>query len=475
MRKKIFGTSSIIAISFTVLLAACGEESNSGAQDEDTSRDEINVESPNVNALTCSEENEGVVAATIDDGDRKCQNGLWVNISASEPKETISSSSPSTASPQGGDAKSSSSYVESSSTQEEHSSSSQNGSEVIYECDDGVFAVDDENCYSSANESSSSDVKTESDASSSSSEESSSSSEISSSSNASSSSSEESSSMELSEACKTMRATNDQFIPLENVFECILPNEKIVFLIRHAERDKDDKIGTKDLNDNGRSQAIYLGEKLASLNLEDFHYMSTSINRTMSTAILISRGKGESVLDSLAVTANESSNHFIKSDDFVESWFQKDKSIDNCAGIKSWAKFTKMAYEPNACTDAFYNVDAKVNEIVEKHFIYNNINRYNMVISHDQFLAPFLISVTDRKIGLNAHDYVYPDGNYNDWNQNVFKHWPNYLTGAAIIINEKNERVYIPVKGLKNGYLGYHCRDEEDEGYSCKIWEKGVN
>lgn len=98
---------------------------------------------------------------------------------------------------------------------------------------------------------------------------------------------------------------------------------------------------------------------------------------------------------------------------------------------------------------AFYNVDDKVKEIVKKYFEYDKMQNYTMVASHDQFVAPFLIAVTNRKIGLDFHNY--------GWNNTGFRHWPNYLSGVAIIVNSKNEVDYVPVKGLKTGYLGEHC------------------
>ena len=295
--------------------------------------------------------------------------------------------------------------------------------------------------------------------------------------------------------CKAIRSTRDRFVPLEDVLFCIRPDEKVVFIIRHAERDKDASGTTGDLNSKGESQATYLGQKLA-INKYDFNYMSTNAYRTMRTNVLISQGKGENfltwdnVFDSTAI-------NYSYSNDFTEKWFEIPGSEANCAGIQSWAQYTLFAYVPDTCTERFYDVDTKVNEIIDKHFKYDSIGRATIVISHDQFVAPFLISVTDRKIGLDAYKYVtfdtlnVKDSSYvedvlyvkdtikvvqNNWNQNVFKHWPNYLAGAAIIINEKNQRTFIPVKGLKTGYLGYHCPydSDEDDLYNCSKWEKDV-
>ncbi|MCF0220773.1 MAG: hypothetical protein HUK19_00620 [Fibrobacter sp.] len=288
---------------------------------------------------------------------------------------------------------------------------------------------------------------------------------------------EESSSSEavatLSAQCLEMRSTQDKFIPLEEVFDCVLPKEKLVFVIRHGERDKNATGTTGDLNKNGKSQSRYLGGKIALKTQEDFYYVSTKSYRTLNTNVYISKGKGETFLDSTTVFSKDTSFHYKRSEDFTDSWFVKE-STDKCDGVGSWARFTKFAYEPSACPDKFYNVDEKSKEIIDKHFMYKDIPNVTVVSSHDNFIAPFLISLTDRKIGLEAHEYVFPNHQYNEWNQNIFKHWPNYLAGVAIIVNENDERAFVPVKGLNTGYLGQHCLTGKEDGYDCSMWEKDV-
>lgn len=300
--------------------------------------------------------------------------------------------------------------------------------------------------------------------------------EVSSSSEIEESSSSEEAAPTLSEECLAMRSTQDQFIPLEDVFDCVLPKEKLVFVIRHGERDKSAEGTTGDLNENGKSQSFYLGEKIAPKSSEEFYYISTKTYRTLNTDIYISKGKGETFLDSATVFSKDSSYHFIKNDDFTEKWFVKNKDINNCDGVTSWARFTKFAYEPTACPDVFYDADEKTKEFIDTYFMYDNIPNVTIVATHDKFIAPFLISLTDRKIGFEAHEYVKKNGYDNDWNQGVFKRWPNYLAGVAIIVNENDERAYVPVKGLKTGYLGEHCpnNENEDDLYICHKWEKDL-
>lgn len=274
----------------------------------------------------------------------------------------------------------------------------------------------------------------------------------------------------LSEACLEMRSTQDKFIPLEDVFDCVLPKEKVVFVIRHGERKKEDSGTTGDLNAQGKDQSSYLGKKMGAKSSEEFYYISTKSYRTLNTDVYISKGKGETFLDSATVFSKDSSYHFMKSEDYTEKWFVKNSTPGECKGVTSWAIFSIFAYDTTACSNDFYNVDAKSKEFIDKHFMYDDIQNVTVVATHDKFITPFLISLTDRKIGFEAYEYVKKNGYDNDWNQGVFRHWPNYLAGVAIIVNENNERSFVPVKGLKTGYLGYHC-DGTEEGYTCSKWE----
>ncbi|MCQ2123907.1 MAG: histidine phosphatase family protein [Fibrobacter sp.] len=274
----------------------------------------------------------------------------------------------------------------------------------------------------------------------------------------------------LSEECLEMRSTQDKFIPLEDVFDCVLPKEKVVFVIRHGERKKEDSGTTGDLNAQGKDQSSYLGKKMGAKSSEEFYYISTKSYRTLNTDVYISKGKGETFLDSATVFSKDSSYHFMKSEDYTEKWFVKNSTPGECKGVTSWAIFSIFAYDTTACSNDFYNVDAKSKEFIDKHFMYDDIQNVTVVATHDKFITPFLISLTDRKIGFEAYEYVKKNGYDNDWNQGVFRHWPNYLAGVAIIVNENNERSFVPVKGLKTGYLGYHC-DGTEEDYTCSKWE----
>ena len=56
--------------------------------------------------------------------------------------------------------------------------------------------------------------------------------------------------------------------------------------------------------------------------------------------------------------------------------------------------------------------------------------------SHDQFLVPLVISISNRKIGLRY---------FED------RHWINYLAGIAVVIGADGKQTLVPVKGLNSG------------------------
>jgi hypothetical protein len=70
-----------------------------------------------------------------------------------------------------------------------------------------------------------------------------------------------------------------------------------------------------------------------------------------------------------------------------------------------------------------------------------------LAISHDQFLVPFVISISKRQIhGADGRDLRYHK-NSND------QHWINYLTGVAIITDMADNIRIIPVTAFDRGFL----------------------
>ena len=71
-----------------------------------------------------------------------------------------------------------------------------------------------------------------------------------------------------------------------------------------------------------------------------------------------------------------------------------------------------------------------------------------LAISHDQFLVPFVISISKRQIhGADGRDLRYHKYSSDD------KHWINYLTGVAIITDMADNIRIIPVTAMDRGFL----------------------
>ena len=245
------------------------------------------------------------------------------------------------------------------------------------------------------------------------------------------------------EKCATVRNTKTEFLPIENVIPCVKSNEKVAFIIRHGERGSDYS-STGRLNANGQKMAKNLGKRL--IEFPDFYYMHTSVYRAVETAFYVAIGKEQTISDTAKWYTTSDKYHAL-SEDFGGEFFTKNCG-SNCGCGTGWEDYAKMAYDVNACPKRFYNVDEKREEIVNRYFTYEIMHNITLVGSHDQFVAPFVISMTDRQMkNLNYHV------TRNDNN------WINYLAGAAIIVDNENNVTYVPVRGHNSGYLGKNDPD----------------
>ncbi|SHK47803.1 histidine phosphatase family protein [Fibrobacter sp. UWEL] len=258
-----------------------------------------------------------------------------------------------------------------------------------------------------------------------------------------------SSSEELSEQCLTIRNTIDKFNYLDDVLPCIRSNEKVAYIIRHAERNKSDTGHEGVLNDNGRTQARDIGSRLKNLDyVGNIYFMHTNVYRTMETAMLIAEGKGQEYSETqIPYVYDTGVDHEINMD-LTDGYIIKDKEkFDACKSPQGWgwSAYSKAAYEEDdneACKEVFYDVDDRLNELVSTHFTYEKMHDITIAISHDQLLVPFVASVSQRQIDLRFHLH-----------ENDFDYWINYLTGIAIIVNENDEVTMIPVTALNDGFL----------------------
>jgi hypothetical protein len=100
---------------------------------------------------------------------------------------------------------------------------------------------------------------------------------------------------------------------------------------------------------------------------------------------------------------------------------------------------SEYAYK-GSYSDAFYPLESRsqefITEVVKPQF--SKVNRVGVWISHDTFVVPLTVALTEKKVNLRYFDT---------------KQWINYLAGIAIIMDSKGDLRYVPVKGLSSGNM----------------------
>lgn len=226
--------------------------------------------------------------------------------------------------------------------------------------------------------------------------------------------------------------TYTTFMGIQKIYDKIAPDEKVLFVIRHAAR-TDDVSKTGHLRDLGRFQAQHVGEMLKGA--EPFAYYYSGFTRTLETVENISIGRGDASFSAKISPALDG------------DWFVKSESVLNTfrdANGGSYPVFTAWAYTGQyAETGAFYDLGERSEELLNILApSYANMDKYAIGCSHDLMVVPLTIYLTNKLIDLR----YFEEGN---------NHWLNYLAGVAIIVNSANERRYIPVKGLDDGFKYY--------------------
>lgn len=210
-----------------------------------------------------------------------------------------------------------------------------------------------------------------------------------------------------------------------DVWKNVKCDEKVVFVIRHAERES--KVGKESpLTPNGEIQAMNVGLKL--LGSAKFAYAHTDYVRTEQTCKFIALGRGEDTLSLAHDTIPElTSGWYIKDSDLRDSYISTDTNSN--AVVSFWAYDSLFA-------DAYYDFASRNQEVIDSFFVkdYALMDKAKMIISHDEFVVPLIAYVTDKQA---------------NFRKRKARWWINYLTGVAIIVNSENQVRYFAVKGLE--------------------------
>ena len=87
--------------------------------------------------------------------------------------------------------------------------------------------------------------------------------------------------------------------------------------------------------------------------------------------------------------------------------------------------------------DFFGRGNQFVNEIIVANI--SKWKRVSVFVSHDVLVEPLIAFVSNRTINLKSFEAPF--------------HWVNYLSGIAVIVDEKNTITVLPVKGDSVGWM----------------------
>ena len=224
----------------------------------------------------------------------------------------------------------------------------------------------------------------------------------------------------------------DKFVDIQDVYESIKDDERVIFVLRHAERGDDtSKSGT--LTDNGKKQSEEVGARLKKFK-EDFVLGASEFLRAHQTVESIAKGRGQSY-DKRDTIPQLNDDWYNKNNDAVE------KAKSECGG--GWEVTSKYAYTGAYSTGAdaaYYNLAERSVELIEDVLAKKYTKeKFVLLSSHDKLMVPLVAYCSNLKIEFKKYE-------------NNGK-WINYLAGVAIIIDKDGNRRYVIIRGLASGFM----------------------
>jgi len=221
-----------------------------------------------------------------------------------------------------------------------------------------------------------------------------------------------------------------EFVDIQDVYESIKDDERVIFVIRHAERGDDTSKGGT-LTDNGKKQSEELGSRLTKFS-EDFVLGASEFLRAHQTVESIAKGRGQSY-DKRDTIPQLNDDWYAKNSEALE------KAKSECGG--GWEVTSKYAYTGAYSTGddaAYYNLAERSVELIEDVLLKKYpTEKFVLLSSHDKVMVPLVAYCSNLQIELKKYD----GGK-----------WINNLAGVAIIVDKSGNRRYVAVRGLKSGY-----------------------
>ena len=217
-----------------------------------------------------------------------------------------------------------------------------------------------------------------------------------------------------------------EFEDVRDVLKNIAVGDKVIFILRHAER-TDDTGKTGHLTSNGKKQSQTVGEKFKG---EEISFANSTYTRSYETCENLATGAGYTQLVSDTIPELDGA-WFVKNDSKLEDYKNSEGG--------GWVVTSAYAYK-GSYSDAFYPLKSRgeefITEVVKPRF--ETVNKVAVWISHDMLVVPLAAYCTEGKVNLRYFDT---------------KQWINYLAGVAIIMGADGTLRYVPVKGLASGTM----------------------
>ena len=233
----------------------------------------------------------------------------------------------------------------------------------------------------------------------------------------------------------------DDFTDIGEVYKNIQCNEKVVFMIRHGERSRNYSGKEAPLTDDGIEEATAMGAKL--IGPDNFKFIHTGFVRTYQTALYAAVGRGQAQVTEDGTAIGFEADTVTQ---LTDGWFMKDKEKrDEYQAADSTLKNVNVMYAMWAYdgkfSDVFYDLEERSQELLNTYVLNDvaHLPKYTLIASHDQLLMPLLVYLTQKQIDLRLHNTTAP------------RNWLTFLAGVAIIVNDKNEVRYAPIKGGATG------------------------
>ena len=223
------------------------------------------------------------------------------------------------------------------------------------------------------------------------------------------------------------------------VYESLKEGDRVVFVVRHSERDEGCSGSECDLNANGINMVKEIGVKFRGglAGVDDSYYGSSDAERCKTTSYLIATTRGDTHLSSNQDVVNPI--EVLKSKYYGED-------------LKSWPGRAE-----------YYNKNPE--EVAQKSMVLVNdlLNRtkgktFSWFTSHDYVMVPLVEWATNLGIDYEKYRGIYngEDSEYQNKETDYF-YWNNFLSGVAILVHKDNTFEIYPVKNLEDGFRYNRC------------------